>query len=113
LCVQANAIGRSSKTVREFLEKHYTEDQVATERGTIKLALRALLEVVQSGSKNMEVALMRRKEPLRVRTAMILALCTITGKVIVAENDVLLSSFEPILFRQVIDKQAYVYISTY
>jgi len=65
-CVQANAIGRSAKTVREFLEKHYTEEQVATERGTIKLALKALLEVVQSGSKNMEVAVMRRREPLRV-----------------------------------------------
>jgi len=63
---QANAIGRSAKTVREFLEKHYTEEQVATERGTIKLALKALLEVVQSGSKNMEVAVMRRREPLRV-----------------------------------------------
>jgi len=63
---QANAIGRSAKTVREFLEKHYSEDQVATERGTIKLALKALLEVVQSGSKNMEVAVMRRREPLRV-----------------------------------------------
>jgi len=65
LC-QANAIGRSAKPVREFLEKHYSEDQVATERGTIKLALKALLEVVQSGSKNMEVAVMRRREPLRV-----------------------------------------------
>jgi len=66
-CNQANAIGRSAKTVREFLEKHYSEDQVATDRGTIKLALKALLEVVQSGSKNMEVAVMRRREPLRVR----------------------------------------------
>ena len=65
--VQANAIGRSAKTVREFLEKHFSEEQVATERGTIKLALKALLEVVQSGSKNMEVAVMRRREPLRVR----------------------------------------------
>jgi len=65
-CGQANAIGRSAKTVREFLEKHYAEDQVATERGTIKLALKALLEVVQSGSRNMEVAVMRRREPLRV-----------------------------------------------
>lgn len=62
----ANAIGRSAKTVREFLEKHYSEDQVATDRGTIKLALKALLEVVQSGSKNMEVAVMRRREPLRI-----------------------------------------------
>lgn len=62
----ANAIGRSAKTVREFLEKHYSEDQVATDRGTIKLALKALLEVVQSGSKNMEVAVMQRREPLRI-----------------------------------------------
>lgn len=62
----ANAIGRSAKTVREFLEKHYSEDQVTTDRGTIKLALKALLEVVQSGSKNMEVAVMRRREPLRI-----------------------------------------------
>jgi len=69
LCDQANAIGRSAKTVREFLEKHYSEDQVATDRGTIKLALKALLEVVQSGSKNMEVAVMQRREPLRVRKA--------------------------------------------
>lgn len=67
LCLEANAIGRSAKVVREFLEKHYSEEQVATERGTIKLALKALMEVVQSGSKNMEVAVMRRKEPLRVR----------------------------------------------
>jgi len=67
VCDQANAIGRSAKTVREFLEKHYSEDQVTTDRGTIKLALKALLEVVQSGSKNMEVAVMRRREPLRVR----------------------------------------------
>jgi len=65
LCVQANAIGRSAKTVREFLEKHYSEEQVSTERGTIKLALKALLEVVQSGSKNMEVAVMRRRQPLK------------------------------------------------
>ena len=77
LCDQANAIGRSAKTVREFLEKHYSEEQVATERGTIKLALKALLEVVQSGSKNMEVAVMRRREPLRVRTLLWhMAFCT-------------------------------------
>lgn len=65
----ANAIGRSAKTVREFLEKHYSEDQVTTDRGTIKLALKALLEVVQSGSRNMEVAVMRRREPLRILDA--------------------------------------------
>merc|ERR1711976_10382 len=45
----ANATGRSAKTVREFLEKHYSEDDVADEHGAIKLAVKALLEVVQSG----------------------------------------------------------------
>eukprot|EP00061_Rhincodon_typus_P010371 g34608.t1 len=41
---KANAIGRSAKTVREFLEKNYTEEATATDSGTIKLAIKALLE---------------------------------------------------------------------
>lgn len=56
---KANAIGRNAKTVREFLEKNYTPENVATEQQTIKLAIKALLEVVQSGGKNLEVAVMR------------------------------------------------------
>jgi len=60
----ANATGRSAKTVREFLEKYYTAEEVATERGTVKLAIRALLEVVQSGQKNLEIAVMRKGEPM-------------------------------------------------
>ena len=64
---QANATGRSAKTVREFLEKYYTAEAVATEKGTVKLAIRALLEVVQSGQKNLEIAVMRRGEPMKVR----------------------------------------------
>ncbi len=67
LIFQANAIGRSAKTVREFLEKHYSEEVSASEKESIKLALKALLEVVQSGSKNMEIAVMRRGEPLKVK----------------------------------------------
>ena len=63
---KANAIGRSAKTVREFLEKHYDEDATNSEHDTIKLAIKALMEVVQSGSKNMEVAIMRRKQELKV-----------------------------------------------
>lgn len=42
---QANAIGRSAKTVREFLEKNYTEEAIATDNDAIKLAIKALLEV--------------------------------------------------------------------
>jgi len=61
---KANAIGRNAKTVREFLEKNYTPESVATEEQTIKLAIKALLEVVQSGGKNLEVAVMRKDAKL-------------------------------------------------
>ncbi|KAK4519544.1 uncharacterized protein ATC70_009780 [Mucor velutinosus] len=53
---KANAIGRSSKTVREFLEKNYGEEM--DEKDTIKLAIKSLLEVVQTGAKNIEIAVM-------------------------------------------------------
>ncbi|CAG8793732.1 20350_t:CDS:2, partial [Gigaspora margarita] len=53
---KANAIGRSSKTVREFLEKNYKEGLSKDE--TIKLTVKSLLEVVQTGAKNIEIALM-------------------------------------------------------
>ncbi|XP_076991854.1 proteasome subunit alpha-type 8 isoform X1 [Tamandua tetradactyla] len=66
---KANAIGRSAKTVREFLEKNYTEDAVANDSEAIKLAIRALLEVVQSGGKNIELAVIRRNQPLKMFSA--------------------------------------------
>ena len=57
---KANAIGRNAKTVREFLEKNWTVETVETEEGATKLAVKALLEVVQLGGKNLEVAVMRK-----------------------------------------------------
>ncbi|XP_012497207.1 PREDICTED: proteasome subunit alpha type-7-like [Propithecus coquereli] len=66
---KANAIGRSAKTVREFLEKNYTEDAIADDNEAIKLAIRALLEVVQSGGKNIELAIIRRNQPLKMFSA--------------------------------------------
>jgi len=53
---KANAIGRSSKTVREFLERNYKEDMDREE--TIRLTVKSLLEVVQTGAKNIEIAIM-------------------------------------------------------
>ena len=53
---KANAIGRSSKTVREFLEKNHKDDM--TRDDTIKLTIKSLLEVVQTGAKNIEIAVM-------------------------------------------------------
>lgn len=56
--VQACAVGRSSKTVREFLEKNYPED--LSRDDTIKLTIKSLLEVVQTGAKNIEISVMER-----------------------------------------------------
>lgn len=61
---KANAIGRNSKTVREYLEKNYKDEG---HEQTVKLAIKALLEVVESG-KNLDVALVRRGNPLTLLT---------------------------------------------
>jgi len=66
---KANAIGRSAKTVREFLEKHYTDELVDSDKETIKLAIKALLEVVQSGGKNIELSVMKRNESMKILSA--------------------------------------------
>lgn len=54
---KAHAIGRSAKTVKEFLEKNYEEN--LSEEQTIKLTVKSLLEVVQTGAKNIEISIMR------------------------------------------------------
>lgn len=56
LCRKANAIGRSSKTVREFLERNHKDGMDREE--TIKLTVKSLLEVVQTGAKNIEIAIL-------------------------------------------------------
>lgn len=66
---KANATGKSAKTVREFLEKYYTPELVEKEEGAVKLAIKALLEVVQSGQKNLEVAIMRKDQPMQMLDA--------------------------------------------
>jgi 20S proteasome subunit alpha 4 len=73
---RATAIGKSSKTVREFLEKYHTSHQTSPgtvddsfeqlgREETIKMAVKALLEVVQSGASSMEIAVMTKDNKLR------------------------------------------------
>jgi 20S proteasome subunit alpha 4 len=64
---QANAIGRNSKQVLEFLEKKYSESVTdasseSADHETIKLAVKAMLEVVESSHKNIEVTVMSRAD---------------------------------------------------
>merc|ERR1711874_225645 len=63
---KANAIGRNAKTVRGFLEKNYSKELVESDDDTIKVAIKALLEVVQSGGKNLEIAVMKKGEKMRM-----------------------------------------------
>ncbi len=61
---KANAIGRSSKTVREFLERNYKEEMDREQ--TVRLTVRSLLEVVQTGAKNIEIAIMAPGKPVEM-----------------------------------------------
>jgi len=54
---KANAIGgRNEKAVREYLEKAWTQDMA--EEDCVTLAIKALLEVVDGGAKNMDLLVM-------------------------------------------------------
>jgi 20S proteasome subunit alpha 4 len=58
----ANAIGRNSKPVVEYLEKNIKDGESMNEQQTIRMAISAMLEVIEAGSKNMEVGVMRLNE---------------------------------------------------
>jgi len=62
---KAHAIGRNSKNLKTFLEKHY-EDEL-TEEKTISLAIETLLESVES-EKHIEICVLRRAEDMEKLT---------------------------------------------
>ncbi|KAI8045707.1 proteasome subunit alpha type-7-1 [Drosophila gunungcola] len=82
---KANAIGRSANTVRQFFEKTYRDEDVRSERGAVKLAIRGLLEVAQWGQSHLEVAIMEDGKPLKMLDSTIIAEYV---KVIERENEV-------------------------
>uniref|UniRef100_A0A7N0RA07 Uncharacterized protein n=1 Tax=Kalanchoe fedtschenkoi TaxID=63787 RepID=A0A7N0RA07_KALFE len=59
---KANATRRNSNFIREFVEKNYKE---TSGQKTVKLVVCALLEVVESGGKNIDVAVMSKEHGLR------------------------------------------------
>jgi 20S proteasome subunit alpha 4 len=61
---KARAIGRHDVNVMEYLEKHHKAD--LTDDEAIRLTVSSLLEVVENGVKNLEVALMPRGESMRL-----------------------------------------------
>lgn len=65
---KATATGRSSKNTLEFLEKNYPKEgddyQAPAKMDAIKLAVRALSEVVESGSKNIDIAIIEKDQPM-------------------------------------------------
>ncbi|CAM9556346.1 unnamed protein product [Hapterophycus canaliculatus] len=52
--------------MREFLEKNWSNDM--DEGAAKKLCMKALLEVVDSGAKNMEIAIVRFGQPNEMMT---------------------------------------------
>lgn len=63
----ANAIGKSGVTVKEFLEKKHEEgaESARGEAECIRLTVEALLEVVESGAKNIEILVLKKGEGMR------------------------------------------------
>jgi 20S proteasome subunit alpha 4 len=59
---KANAVGSKSKSLLELLEKQYKDGM--GEEDALKLAVKALLEVVESGAKSIEIAVLRTKQAM-------------------------------------------------
>uniref|UniRef100_A0A0M3I1V2 Proteasome subunit alpha type n=1 Tax=Ascaris lumbricoides TaxID=6252 RepID=A0A0M3I1V2_ASCLU len=55
----ANSTGRGEKPVREYLEEHYSDETIIDEASVLKLVVRSLSQVVQSGAQNIEIAVMK------------------------------------------------------
>ena len=52
----AGSIGRNEKVVKEYLEENYNDGNVSNENLVLKLVVKALVPVVQTGARNMEIS---------------------------------------------------------
>nr|XP_009665342.1 PREDICTED: proteasome subunit alpha type-7-like [Struthio camelus australis] len=60
--IRANIICNNAKTVHEFLEKHHREEATATHKDTMKLAIRAVLEIFSAKDNETQVAEREKEE---------------------------------------------------
>jgi 20S proteasome subunit alpha 4 len=58
---KATVLGKNAKTVQDFLEKKYEEDM--DEDKTLRFAIKALLEVTEASTSNIEVVMIKRDGP--------------------------------------------------
>jgi 20S proteasome subunit alpha 4 len=58
----ASSTGRGEKPIREYLEEHYTDDNIKDEDSVLKLVIRSLSQVVQSGAQNIEISVMKNDD---------------------------------------------------
>jgi len=63
---KANAVGSKAKNLLELLEKQYKDN--CDENDGLKLAVRVLLEVVESGAKSIEIGVLRKGVPMTMVT---------------------------------------------
>ena len=61
---KANAVGRNSRSLLELLEKSY-KDGCSTDEA-VRLAVKALLEVVEAGAKSIEIGILQAGAPIRM-----------------------------------------------
>ncbi|XP_037965581.2 proteasome subunit alpha type-7-1, partial [Plutella xylostella] len=62
---KAAAVGRREGGVQEFLEASYSADLVATDQGAVRLALRGLVQVLETGQKNLDVVIIKKDQPIK------------------------------------------------
>ena len=57
---KSNCAGRNTKQLKDFLEKNYKDDMSVED--TLRLACKSLMDVVESGAKNIELVVLTEKE---------------------------------------------------
>merc|ERR1719446_968654 len=68
---KATAVGKNDKTVQDFLEKKYPkpEEPALDEDQTLRLAIKALLEVTEASVNNVEVVMIKKDGPKKFSEA--------------------------------------------